>query len=102
MAPPGAGIHCSVPSYILDLEFYQPSLWLVTHVIWNLQAVAEQTYESKATWQAWLSQYRAQLRAESRPEARANLRDECCQPLLCSPKSPAADLYRCGAEGRLQ
>ncbi len=41
----------------------------MTHVVWILQAVAEQTYESKATWQAWLSQYRAQLRAESRPEA---------------------------------
>ena len=32
-----------------------------------MQAVSEETYESKATWQAWLSQYRAKLRAEGRP-----------------------------------
>ncbi|KAK9822912.1 hypothetical protein WJX74_003732 [Apatococcus lobatus] len=32
------------------------------------EAVAEQTYESKATWTAWLTSYRAQLRKEGRPE----------------------------------
>lgn len=34
-----------------------------------MQAVAEQTYESKATWTAWLTSYRAQLKKEGRSEA---------------------------------
>ena len=49
-------------------RFQSEAVTLISKLCLCLQAIAEQTYESKATWTGWLNEYRAKLRAEGRPE----------------------------------